>query len=103
MKFTQLVIILALLLFAAASVSASDDVGQTVYTKSCASCHASGVMGAPKVGDKAAWSGLNAEGLDALTQNAIKGEGNMPPKGGNMNLSDEEVKAAVAYMMEASK
>lgn len=103
MKLTQLVFCLALLLFAAASVSASDDVGQTVYTKSCAACHASGVMGAPKVGDKDAWSGLNAEGLDELTHNAINGVGKMPPKGGNMKLTDEEVKAAVAYMMEESK
>jgi len=103
MKLSHLVLCLAVLLFSVVTVSASDDVGQTIYTKSCAACHASGVMDAPKVGDKEAWSGLNAEGLDELTHNAINGVGKMPPKGGNMTLTDEEVKAAVAYMMEASK
>jgi cytochrome c5 len=103
MKFNTLAFCIALLVFSVASVSASDDIGQSVYTKSCAACHASGVMGAPKVGDKAAWSGLIAKGFDTLTHNAIKGEGKMPPKGGNTKLTDEEMKAAVAYMMEMSK
>jgi cytochrome c5 len=50
-----------------------------------------------------AWSVLIAEGLDKLTYNSINGKGKMPAKGGNMKLTDEEVRAAVAYMMEASK
>jgi len=103
MKATLSVLCLILLVFTVATVSASDDVGQAVYTKSCAACHDSGVMGAPKVGDKAAWATLNAEGVDSLTHNAIKGEGKMPPKGGNMKLSDDEVKAAVEYMVNKSK
>ena len=103
MKFNTLAFCFALLVFSVASVSASDDIGQSVYTKSCAACHASGVMGAPKVGDKVAWSPLITEGVDTLTHNSIKGKGKMPPKGGNMKLTDEEVKAAVAYMMEMSK
>jgi cytochrome c5 len=103
MKAILPVFCLALLVFAVATVSASDDVGQAVYTKSCAACHDSGVMGAPKVGDKAAWAKLNAEGVDNLTHSAIKGVGKMPPKGGNMKLSDDEVKAAVEYMVDKSK
>lgn len=103
MKSIQVVFCSALLIFSVATVSASDDPGQSVYTKSCAACHASGVMGAPTVGDKAAWAGLIAEGVDALTGNAIKGEGMMPPKGGNANLTDAEVKSAVAYMIQMSK
>lgn len=103
MKSIQIVFCFALLVFSVAITSASDDVGQSVYTKSCAACHSSGVMGAPKLGDKAAWAGLITEGVDTLTHNAIKGEGKMPPKGGNMKLTDDEVKAAVAYMMEKSK
>ena len=103
MKSILPIFCLILLVFSVATVSASDDVGQSVYTKSCAACHTSGVMGAPKLGDKAAWSDLNKEGLDTLTQNAITGTGKMPPKGGNMQLTDAEVKAAVAYMMENSK
>lgn len=94
---------LALLVFAVTSVCASDDTGQSVYAKSCAACHDSGVMGAPKVGDKDVWAPLIAEGVDVLDQNAIKGVGKMPPKGGNMQLSDDEVKAAVGYMVEKSK
>jgi cytochrome c5 len=103
MKSITFAFCLALLVFSVVSVNASNEVGQSVYTKSCAACHASGVMGAPKVGDKAAWSGLIAEGEPVLTKNAIKGEGKMPPKGGNMKLTDAEVKAAVEYMMEQSK
>ena len=94
---------LALLVFAVTAVSASDDAGKSVYAKSCAACHDSGVMGAPKVGDKDAWAPLIAEGVDVLDQNAINGVGKMPPKGGNMQLSDDEVKAAVGYMVDKSK
>lgn len=103
MKLKLLIFSIILLVCMVIYANASDDIGQAVYTKSCASCHASGVMGAPKVGDKDAWSSLIEEGLEVLTHNAINGEGKMPPKGGNMQLTDEEVKAAVAYMMETSK
>ena len=94
---------LTLLVFSVSTVSASDDTGKSVYAKSCAACHDSGVMGAPKVGDKEAWAPLIAEGDDKLAENAINGIGKMPPKGGNMQLSDDEVKEAVEYMMEQSK
>lgn len=103
MKSIQLAFCLSLLVFSVATVCASDDVGQAVYTKSCAACHSSGVMGAPKVGDKAVWAGLIAQGEDGLTHNAIAGKGNMPPKGGNMQLTDAEVKEAVEYMIEQSR
>ena len=103
MKFNTLSFCFVLLVFSVAPLSASDDLGQSVYKKSCAACHTSGVMGAPKVGDKDAWSGLINEGVDTLTHNSINGKGKMPPKGGNMQLTDEEVKAAVVYMMEMSK
>ncbi len=103
MKTILPLLCLALLVFSVAAVSASDDVGKTVYTKSCASCHDTGVMGAPKIGDQKAWAPLTAEGVDVLSKNAIHGEGKMPAKGGNMQLTDEEVKAAVEYMVEKSK
>jgi cytochrome c5 len=103
MKAILSVLCLALLVISVATVFASDDVGQTVYTKSCAACHASGVMGAPKVGDKSEWAELNAEGMDKLVHNAIHGIEKMPPKGGNMQLTDDEVKAAVEYMVKMSK
>ena len=68
----------------------------------CSACHAAGVAGAPKLGDKAAWAPRIAQGIDALTASAIKGKGAMPPKGGS-NASDAEIKAVVTYMVNASK
>lgn len=77
--------------------------GKTVYEKSCAACHATGAAGAPKLGDKAAWKKLLTEGLNELTEDAIRGKGAMPARGGNPKLSDTEVRAAVAYLMESSR
>lgn len=71
---------------------------QQVYDTTCASCHASGVAGAPKFGDKAAWAPLIATGADTLITNAINGKGAMPAKGGNPTLDDFEIARAVVYM-----
>jgi len=76
--------------------------GKAVYEKTCAGCHATGVAGAPKFSDKAAWKEHVAHGLEHMTEVAIRGEGAMPPRGGNPKLSDAEVRAAVAYIMENS-
>ena len=65
-------------------------------------CHAAGVAGAPKFGDKAAWGPRLGAGVDGLTASAIKGKGAMPPKGGT-TASDAEIKAAVEYMTAAVK
>lgn len=75
-----------------------------LYTQLCQTCHASGVAGAPKVGDKAAWAARLAEAkdIDGVTAIAIKGRGAMPPKGGS-TASDAEIKAVVTYMVNASK
>ncbi len=75
-----------------------------IYTQLCQNCHAAGVAGAPKVGDKAAWAARLAEanGIDGVTAIAIKGKGAMPPKGGS-TASDAEFKAVVTYMVNASK
>ena len=81
--------------------------GKSVYSGKCAACHASGVAGAPKLGDKAAWTARIAQGNDTLYTHAIKGyqgkKGFMPAKGGFMDLSDAEVKAAVDHMVSTSK
>ena len=81
--------------------------GQGVYMNFCASCHASGIAGAPISGDRAAWQQRLAKGQPAIISNAIKGyQGNsgfMPAKGGNSALTDEEVTAAVLYMLEQSR
>jgi cytochrome c5 len=73
-----------------------------LYAQNCSTCHTPGIAGAPKVGDKAAWTPRIAQGLDVLHANAIKGKGAMPPKGGS-NASDADVKAVVTYMVNASK
>jgi cytochrome c5 len=73
-----------------------------IYAQLCATCHAAGIAGAPKVGDKASWAPRLAQGIDALTANAIKGKGAMPPRGGS-TASDAEIKAVVTYMVNASK
>lgn len=87
---------------AAATVNVSSDAGKTLYQSACMACHGAGVAGAPKVGDKGAWTQRIAKGKDTLYQNAIKGIGVMPAKGG-AQASDEEVKAAVDYMITASQ
>ena len=75
--------------------------GRKVYETTCSACHATGVAGAPKFGDRAAWAPHLMHGVDGLLQSALKGKGAMPPKGGNLTLSDADVKAAVDYMVKA--
>ena len=65
-------------------------------------CHAAGVAGAPKTGDKAAWAPRIAQGLPTLYTSAIKGKGAMPPKGGSA-APDNDIKAAVDFMVSQSK
>ena len=77
--------------------------GAHVYQTICFACHASGLAGAPKYGDKAAWAPRIAQGLPVLHEHALKGIRTMPPKGGSTALSDAEVAAAVDYMVTHSK
>jgi cytochrome c5 len=76
--------------------------GQQVYAQVCKTCHETGLAGAPKVGDKVAWQPRIAQGEQMLVQHAIQGfqgkTGVMPPKGGDTNLTDEEVHGAVVYL-----
>jgi len=77
--------------------------GEEVVKGVCQVCHGAGLLGAPKIGDKAAWRPRLAQGLSALHEHAIKGIRTMPAKGGNASLSDAEVSAAVDYMLSQSK
>ena len=77
--------------------------GKTVYNTVCAGCHGAGVMGAPKFGDKGAWGGRIGQGMATLNNHAINGFKGMPARGGAASLSDDEVKAAVQYMVDGSK
>ena len=81
--------------------------GKVVYDANCVTCHKTGLMGAPKLGDKAAWAPRIAQGEAMLVSHSIKGftgkKGMMPAKGGNAKLTDLQVGNAVAYMVKQSK
>ena len=85
-----------------AAAGGGSGAGEAVYKQTCATCHAAGIAGSPKFGDKAAWAPRIKTGLDALTASAIKGKGAMPPKGGS-SASDADIRAAVEYMVGAAK
>ena len=81
--------------------------GKSTYNKTCALCHGAGVAGAPKPGDKADWGPRIAQGADTLYKHAIEGftgnKGAMPARGGGTSLADDDVKAAVDYMVSLSQ
>ncbi|MFN3374991.1 MAG: c-type cytochrome [Burkholderiaceae bacterium] len=85
---------------AATAVSAN---GEALFKQACQVCHAAGVAGAPKLGDKAAWSARLGAGVDGLTASVIKGKGAMPPRGGAAGAPDADIRAAVEYMVSAVK
>ena len=77
--------------------------GATIYNTVCTACHATGVAGAPKTGDKAAWAPRIAAGNAALLKSAIAGKNAMPARGGAADLTDAELKAAVDYLVGKAK
>ncbi|MDG0831745.1 c-type cytochrome [Roseateles saccharophilus] len=81
--------------------------GKSVFGKVCSMCHAAGVAGAPKPGDHDDWGPRIAQGNDVLYKHALGGfngsKGSMPARGGNPGLKDEEVRAAVDYMVSLSR
>ncbi len=86
----------------AAATTVAAGTGEALYKQSCTVCHAAGVAGAPKSGDKAAWAPRIALGIDALTASVIKGKGAMPPRGGSA-ASDADIRAAVQFMVDSAK
>jgi cytochrome c5 len=72
--------------------------GEAVYNAACMACHTSGAAGAPKLGDKAAWSPRVAQGSGTLAQHAVQGFKGMPAMGGCTTCSEAEIKAAVEYL-----
>lgn len=86
----------------AAPAVSENTLGKGVYSKTCAMCHAAGVAGAPKPGDRADWDARIVQGMDVLYKHALEGftgaKGMMPARGGAAALTDDEVKAAVDFM-----
>ena len=84
------------------SMTTTVNAGEAGYKKSCQACHAFGP--GPKLGNKADWKDRIAKGIPTLVENSIKGTAKgMPPKGGNMSLTDAQIKSIVEYMVNASK
>jgi cytochrome c5 len=76
--------------------------GEQVYATVCSACHTGGLLGAPKADDKAAWASRKsaAGGLDGLVASALKGKNSMPARGGKADLSEDEVKAAITFILQ---
>ncbi len=92
---------------AAANAAYNASAGKATYDTSCVTCHKTGIMGAPKTGDKAEWAPRIVQGEALLVSKSIKGftgkKGMMAAKGGNPKLTDAEVGNAVAYLVQQSK
>ncbi|MFZ6688200.1 c-type cytochrome [Undibacterium sp. SXout11W] len=93
--------------FAAGAMSANPNAnvragrsGATVFTLMCAECHITGISGAPKMSDKAAWTARLKQSPDTLLEHALHGYKMMPARGSCSSCSDTEIKAAVEYMLE---
>lgn len=99
-------IIAAIIAFAASLASANAQAGERdgkeVVEKVCGACHATGVNGAPKIGDKKAWEKRTSQGLTSMTKHAINGIRKMPPHGGDLNVTDLEIGRAITYMVNQS-
>lgn len=88
---------------AAPAAGAAPRSGEQVFNTACQACHATGAAGAPKVGDKAAWGPRLAQGKPTLYQHALHGIRAMPPRGMCANCSDDEIKAAVDFLVGKAK
>jgi cytochrome c5 len=83
---------------ASAEDLATERSGEQIVKAECVKCHGEGVGGAPKIGDVEAWVQRIKRGLDYAVHSAIHGHGGMPPRGGQANLTDAEIRSAILYM-----
>ncbi len=81
-------------------IAGNERSGEQIAKSVCFKCHQNGEKGAPKLSDKAAWTQRGSKGLDALTASVIHGHGNMPARGGMADMTDAEVKSAIAYLFK---
>lgn len=84
------------------TVAAGNRTGEQIYQALCTSCHAAGLLAAPKTGDAADWADRMAQGFEANVASVINGKGAMPARGGGADLTDTEVERAVAYLMNTA-
>ena len=84
------------------AIAADDAAAKAIYESGCIGCHGTGVLGAPKLGDTAAWAPRVAAGLQAVVNTTRAGKGSMPPKGGNMALTEAQLLSVVSYMVAQS-
>ena len=96
----KLVIFVSLILFTLPSFAQTPE---EIFKGTCAMCHSSGVGGAPVVGNSEQWAPRIEKGVDALVSNVSKGIGIMPPSGGRKDLSVEELRSVIQYMIEQSQ
>jgi cytochrome c5 len=101
----KIIVTLASALLLAGTVQAEEGnaTGKKIYDTKCMACHASGVAGAPKFGDKDAWEPRIETGMDSLMSSVMNGKNAMPPKGTCMDCSEEDLRAAVEYMVQAAQ
>lgn len=95
-------LVLVPLAFGVSTAAAVERTGQQVVAAACGNCHTTGEKGAPKIGDKAAWSKRASQGLTALTQHALQGIREMPSHGGAPGLTDHQIQRAITYMVNLS-
>ena len=84
----------------ASSQAAAGRTGEQIYNQACVACHATGVLGAHKVGSAEDWEPRLAQGMDLVLEHSINGLNAMPPRGTCMNCSDEELLSAIEFMLE---
>jgi cytochrome c5 len=103
-RYASVAVLLAGLAPALASATEGtvNPAGEKLYKSACLACHMAGVAGAPKVGDKAAWSERAAKGMDAMMEITLNGKGAMPPRGATQ-ANEADLRAAVEYMLAQSR
>lgn len=98
-----LIAAVALLMLSGCKEEAAPHPGQAIWEGTCKVCHGTGLAGAPIIGNQKAWAPRIARGKDSLYGHALKGWGDMPARGGNPDLSDDDVKLAVDYMVSQAQ
>ena len=90
-------------LWATSALAIDVSEGRRIYIEVCAACHANGVAGAPRFGNRQEWEMRQLRGRKEMLQSVMKGRGSMPPKGGNPSVSDAQAQAAMDYLLASVK